>query len=121
MPSFISNGIELHYEEEGAGFPLVMLHGLMGSGATFKNEVNQSKSHYRVITLDSRGHGKSKKPSQYTWKDHIQDVIALLDVLGIESCYLLGVLMGGYIAQGVAIAIPQRIKKLSLIVSKSNG
>ncbi|GMK39761.1 alpha/beta hydrolase [Paenibacillus sp. CCS19] len=100
---------------------MVMLHGLMGSGATFKNEANQFKSNYRVITLDMRGHGKSTKPLQYNWQDHVKDVSALLDFLGIESCYLLGVSMGSYIAQGVAIAIPQRIKKLALIASKSNG
>ncbi|QAY68547.1 alpha/beta fold hydrolase [Paenibacillus protaetiae] len=117
----MSDGIELYYEEEGAGFPLVMLHGLMWSGMTFQREIDRLKAHYRVIALDSRGHGKSGKPPVYTWQDHVQDVIALLDTIGIESCYLLGASMGSYIAQGVAIAVPRRIKKLVLIAPKSNG
>ncbi|TBL75748.1 alpha/beta fold hydrolase [Paenibacillus thalictri] len=121
MPTFISNGTELFYEQEGAGFPLVMLHGLMGSSMTLKHEMGHFKAHFRVTALDSRGHGKSHKPPHYTLEDHVQDVIALLDFLGIEAAYLLGVSMGSYIAQGVAIAIPERIKKLVLIVPKSNG
>ncbi|MFC5407039.1 alpha/beta fold hydrolase [Cohnella soli] len=121
MPTIDVNGTRLYYEEEGEGYPLVMLHGLFGSGKTFRNEVRQLKGHFRVIVPDARGHGQSDKPPEYKLEDHVKDVVALLDKLEIESCYLLGVSMGSYIAQGVAIAIPERIKKLVLIVSKSNG
>lgn len=121
MPTFISNGARLFYEEEGVGSPLVILHGLQGSSKMIKNEINQLKKHFRIIALDARGHGQSDRPLHYTMKEHVQDVINLMDHLRLETAYLLGISMGSYIAQGVAIAIPNRLKKLVLVVSKSHG
>ncbi|WP_199241675.1 alpha/beta fold hydrolase [Desulfosporosinus sp. Sb-LF] len=74
-----------------------------------------------MIALDSRGHGKSDKPLQYTLDDHVKDVISLLDHLKIERASILGVSMGSYIAQGVAVTHPERVDKLILVVPKSNG
>ncbi|MDQ0492390.1 alpha/beta fold hydrolase [Paenibacillus brasilensis] len=121
MPIFRSNGAKLFYEEEGAGFPLIMLHGLHGSSKMMKYEINRLKEYFRIIALDSRGHGKSDKPLHYTLEEHVQDVINLLNHLAIETGYLMGMSMGSYIAQGVAIAVPNRVKKLVLIVPKSHG
>jgi len=121
MPTFISSGARLFYEDEGSGYPLVFLHGLHGSSKMIHNEIIQLKEHFRVIALDSRGHGQSDRPPHYTMADHVQDVINLLDHLEIETGYLMGISMGSYIAQGVAIAIPDRVKKLVLIVPKSHG
>lgn len=121
MPTFRSNGAKLFYEEEGTGFPLIMLHGLHGSNKMLKNEIKWLKEYFRVIALDSRGHGKSDKPLHYTLEEHIQDVINLLNHLEIETGYLMGTSMGSYIAQGVAIKVPNRAKKLVLIVPKSHG
>jgi 3-oxoadipate enol-lactonase len=121
MPTFISNGAKLFYEEEGAGFPLIMLHGLHGSSSMIKDEINRLKNHCRTIALDARGHGKSDRPPHYTMAEHVQDVINLLDHLKLETASLLGISMGSYIAQGVAVSVPHRLKKLILVVSKSHG
>ena len=121
MPEFISRGVTLYYEEAGKGEPLLFLHGLTASHNMFKQEVEYFKGNFRVITLDSRGHGLSDKPLNYTIGEHIEDVIALMDYLKIERVHLLGMSMGSYIAQGVAIEQPNRVEKLILVSSKSNG
>ncbi len=121
MPTFNSNGAQLYYCEEGEGSPLVLLHGLHGSSKMMGYEINRLKEHFRIIALDSRGHGKSARPPHYTMEEHVQDVINLLDHLEDETVDLMGISMGSYIAQGAAIAIPNRIKKLILVVPKSHG
>lgn len=121
MPEFVANGVTLTYDDDGAGTPIILLHGLGGNRYSYLEFIEKFKSHFRVIALDSRGHGDSEKPKNYTLNDHIEDVIALIDYLGIDSAHILGASMGSYIAQGVAIAIPNRIKKLILVVAKSHG
>lgn len=76
---------------------------------------------FKTVSLDCRGHGKSEMPDEYTLKDHVQDILSLIDYLNVASVNLYGVSMGSYIAQGVAIEQPHKIKKLILTVPKSNG
>jgi 3-oxoadipate enol-lactonase len=121
MSTFTSNGTILTYEEHGTGEPFVLLHGLTGNRHMFEEEVKIFKKYFRTIVLDARGHGDSEKPSSYTLDDHVGDVLRLLDHLKIEETYLLGVSMGSYIAQGVAIASPERVKKMMLVATKSQG
>ncbi|WP_274651195.1 alpha/beta fold hydrolase [Paenibacillus humicola] len=121
MPTFISNGTQLYYEDEGEGFPLVFLHGIYGSSRMIHVEISRLKEHFRVLALDSRGHGQSERPSHYTIADHVQDVINLFHHLELDTAYLMGISMGSYIAQGVAIAVLDRVKKLVLVVPKSHG
>src|SRR5690606_26240481 len=113
--------IEIYYQEEGDGFPLLLLHGLTSNSEMFRHEIDQFKNNYRVVAPDARGHGNSEKPPHYELEDHIRDVIALVDHLGLDSFYMIGVSMGSYIAQGVAIELGNRVKKLVLVATKSHG
>lgn len=121
MPEVLLNDVHLYYEEEGNGPPLFLLHGLTASMVMYEKEMAQLKKNYRVIALDSRGHGQSEKLSTYTLKDHVQDVIALMDHLEIKKATVIGVSMGSYIAQGVAVQSPERVDKLILVSAKSHG
>lgn len=121
MPSFDSNGVSLTYEEFGEGEPLLLLHGLTGNRHMFNDEVDVFKKYFRTIVLDARGHGESDKPNAYSLNDHIADVLRLLDHLEIKKTNLIGVSMGSYIAQGVAIAQPDRVKNMVLVATKSEG
>ena len=76
---------------------------------------------FKAIALDCRGHGESDKPDNYSLQDHVSDILGILDHYEIETASLLGVSMGSYIAQGVAIEAPDRIDRLILTVPKSNG
>lgn len=121
MPFFENEGTRLFYEDTGTGKPLVLLHGLTSNHQMFYREIGYLKDKFRIIALDSRGHGDSDRPAEFTLDDHIADTIALLDYLKLDSVYVLGVSMGSYIAQGVAIKQPERVEKLILAATKSYG
>lgn len=121
MPVFKTKDIELFYEDIGEGRPLLLLHGLTSNSAMFYREIEFFKKERRVIALDSRGHGNSSRLDQYTLQDHIDDAIALLSHLELDIVDVLGVSMGSYIAQGVAIQKADKVKKLILVATKSYG
>lgn len=121
MPFFKNEDIRLFYEDIGEGKPLLLLHGLTSNHQMFYREIGYLKDKFRLIALDSRGHGESDRPDEFTLDDHISDTIALLDHLELDSVNILGISMGSYIAQGVAIRQPERVKKLILAATKSFG
>ncbi|WP_088007446.1 alpha/beta fold hydrolase [Indiicoccus explosivorum] len=121
MAVFEKNGTQLYYVDTGEGQPLLLLHGLSSSHAMFYREIDFFKNKYRVIAPDARGHGHSEKHEEYTLQDHIDDAVALLDHLELDSVYVIGVSMGSYIAQGLAIQAADRVKKLILVATKPSG
>jgi 3-oxoadipate enol-lactonase len=116
------NGIQLYVEVKGTGFPIILIHGNGGDHqAHFKNIIEPLSKNFQTVALDCRGHGQSDKPLAFTMEDHVQDIIGIMDHFGFEKAHLLGLSMGSYIAQLVAITTPDRIDKLILTVTKSNG
>jgi len=116
------NGIQLYVEVKGAGFPVILVHGVGGDhDAHLRNIIEPLSRNFKTIALDCRGHGRSDKPLQFTMEDHVNDILGIMDHFGLEKVYLLGVSMGSYIAQLVAITAPHRVDKLILTVTKSNG
>lgn len=115
------NGITINMEDHGSGQPLVMLHGLNSSIGGMRTEIDWLSRHFRVIAIDLRGHGRSSRPAAYTLQDHTRDVLGVMDALKLDTAFLMGTSMGSYVAQAVALAAPERIRKLVLVVSKSNG
>ena len=117
MPYARNGKVKIYFEVEGQGPPLVMLHGLTGSGAGWRESgyVDALKDEYQVILVDFRGHGKSDKPhdpAQYTVEKIVGDVTAVLDKLGIETACFHGYSFGGGICYELARRIPARIKAL---------
>ncbi|MBZ9636208.1 alpha/beta fold hydrolase [Clostridium sp. FP1] len=115
------NGINLNIKIQGEGEPLILIHGLGCDNTQWNTEIQKLSREFKTVLLDCRGHGKSDKPDSYTLNDHIQDILSIMDTFGFKTANLYGVSMGSYIAQGVAISQPHRIKKLILTVPKSNG
>ena len=116
------NGIKLYVEVKGAGFPVILIHGVGGDHeAHLGSLIEPLSKNFKVIALDCRGHGKSDKPLQFTMEDHVNDILGIMDHFGLEKTHVLGIFMGSYIAQLVAITAPDRIDKLILTVTKSNG
>jgi 3-oxoadipate enol-lactonase len=115
------NGINLHVQEQGTGRPLVLLHGLTSNSAALQVEIDHFSPSFHTIVMDSRGHGRSDKPPQYTLQDHVDDVVGVLDALHLDTVYLIGASMGSYIAQGMAAQHPHRVTKLVLITPKARG
>jgi len=115
MPKAKVNGININYRVQGNGEPLVLIMGYSGdrNGWIFQTPV--FKKHYRVITFDNRGIGKTDKPwGAYSTKMMADDTIGLMDHLSIKKAHILGISMGGMIAQALAINYPERINKLVL-------
>ncbi len=115
------NGIQLHVTEEGAGPPLLLLHGLSANAKMMEPEIVGLAHSFRVIAPDLRGHGRSDRPAAYTLHDHVQDLLGLLDAIELERAAVLGVSMGSYVAQALTIAAPERVSALVLVVTKAGG
>ncbi len=115
------NGVQLNVEIKGEGHPIILIHGVGGDLRQLDLEIERLSCRFRVIALDCRGHGLSDKPINYTLNDHVSDIVGLMDYLNIEITTIYGVSMGSYIGQGVAISQTDRIDKLILTSTKSNG
>jgi esterase len=96
----------------GAGKPLVMLHGLFGSGENLGGIARILSEEYQVILIDLRNHGKSPHIDSITYAQMADDVIETMDHLGIEMAHLFGHSMGGKTAMQLALTYPDRVSKL---------
>jgi 3-oxoadipate enol-lactonase len=109
------DGIKIAYTLEGQGEPLLLIRGFATSAAMWYTQVPQLSEHFTVITLDNRDTGNSDRVAKpYTIKDMAGDVIALIEYLDRGAVHLLGISMGGMIAQQVALLRPDLIKCLML-------
>ena len=109
-----TRGFKLYYETYGQGEPLLLLHGNGGSIASMANQIPFFSSHYKVIALDTRGHGKSKDLSDsLSFEQIVDDFNALLDTLHTGSCYVIGWSDGGIDALLLAIRHPDKVKKMA--------
>ncbi len=109
------DSIELYYEEKGSGDPLLLIMGLAADSTAWMFQVPDFAKRYRTVTFDNRGVGRSAKPpGPYTIHLMADDAAALLDALDIRRAYVLGVSMGGMIAQELAIRHPERVRGLIL-------
>jgi pimeloyl-ACP methyl ester carboxylesterase len=99
-----TNGIHMRYlRTGGAKPPIILLHGLMGSGACWTPVARSLEHEFDVIMPDARGHGGSSAPPHgYFYDDHASDVIGLVRGLGLSPPVLLGHSMGGMVAAVVA-------------------
>lgn len=111
------DGIDIHYRRTGGDKPpLVLLHGLTGSGACWTPMARALEGECDVVMPDARGHGRSSAPLQgYRYEDHARDVIGLVQDLGLAPPILLGHSMGGMTAALVASRCGGRIRALILV------
>ena len=110
------NGIHLYYEVYGTGTPLIILHGNGGSIRSAGARIEYFKKHFKVIAIDSRGHGKSidTTTSQWTYVQMANDINVLLDSLQIDSAYIQGQSDGGILGLLLAIHFPDKVSKLAV-------
>lgn len=117
MESFLSDGVEIAYLDEGAGDPILLIHGFASN--TTVNWVDPgwvrflTGNGFRVVSMDNRGHGRSQK--LYRLEDYgapqmAEDAYRLLDHLGIARADVMGYSMGARIAAFLALAHPDRVR-----------
>ena len=112
----LGNGVNLRYEIHGSGYPLILI---VGFGATLdlwsSDFVGPLAEFFQVIIFDNRGVGGSTAPEgRVSMELYAQDVIGLMDKLGLTKAHVLGISMGGMIAQQLAVSYPDRLSKLVL-------
>ncbi|BEQ14280.1 alpha/beta fold hydrolase [Desulfoferula mesophila] len=122
MPFVRLHDIKLYYETLGQGPPLLMLMGQRRDHTWFHRQIPELAQHFSLILLDNRGAGKSDKPDQpYSIEGMAEDAVDLMDALGLASAHVLGISMGGCIAQELALGFPQRVRGLVLGCTTCGG
>lgn len=107
--------IKLYYTEEGSGTPLILLHGNGEDGSYFVHQIKYFKNRYRVIALDTRGHGQSPRGEKpFTIRQFAEDLHDFMDEKGIGKAHILGFSDGGNIALVFALKYPERVAHLVL-------
>ena len=107
--------VELYYEEHGTGDPLLLIMGLAADSQAWMFQIPDFAKQYRVIAFDNRGVGRSSKPAgPYTIHEMADDTLGLLDALKIDKAHVVGVSMGGMIAQELVLRNPERVRALVL-------
>lgn len=109
------NGINIYYEIYGTGKPLIFLHGNGGSIKSSRTKIEYFKKYFKVIAIDSRGHGKSidTTSKELTYVQMADDIKVLLDSLNIDSAFVSGQSDGGILGLLLAIHYPGKIAKLA--------
>ncbi len=116
MPRVPVRDIEINYQEEGSGYPLILIHGLNGDLTGWVLVMPELSKHYRTMALDVRGHGGTSKPDQpYSIKGFSEDFYGFMNQLKIAKAHILGLSMGGAIAQQFALDHPEKIRSLVLV------
>lgn len=107
--------IKLHFTELGSGYPLILLHGNGENSGYFEHQTKYFSERYRVIAVDTRGHGQSPRgTADFTIEQFAEDLHCLLDELRIEKADILGFSDGANIALTFALKYPQYVNKLVL-------
>ena len=110
------NGIDLHYDVQGTGEPLIMLHGFGMCGAMWTPVAQELAKRYRVISVDLRGHGKSTNPSnKFSHPQSAEDIRALMDSLNISQARAIGFSSGGMTLLRLATKYPDRLSKMVVV------
>jgi 3-oxoadipate enol-lactonase len=118
MPTTQVNGQTLYYEVHGDGEPLLCVMGLAADTLAWTLQVPAFSARHRTVVFDNRDVGQSSQAkAEYEIPDMADDALGLADALELDSFHLLGVSMGGAIAQEMALAAPERVRTLTLAVT----
>jgi pimeloyl-ACP methyl ester carboxylesterase len=122
MPHVNTNGLQIYYEVHGAGSPVLLIAGLGVNHLSWALQIpSLISAGYQCIVFDSRDVGLSSQSSAaYTIREMAEDTVGLMNALGLASTHVLGVSLGGMIAQEIAINHPSRVTTLTLACTVAN-
>lgn len=115
MPKVKANGIAIHYEQQGAGEPLILIPYLTADNACYAFQVAEYAKHFTCISVDLRGTGGSDSSvGAYSTEILADDVAAVMKALGVERAHVSGLSLGAAIGMWLAAKYPHAVKSLSL-------
>jgi 3-oxoadipate enol-lactonase len=115
MPTVHVNGIDVYYETQGEGEPLVLIPYLAADQACYAFQVAEYEKHYRCFTVDLRGAGLSDKPAgTYSTELFADDIAAFMSEAGLDHAHVAGLSLGAATGMWLAAKYPDRVKSLSL-------
>ena len=115
------NGIKIWYASFGRGEPVLLIHGGLANSNYWGHQVRALLKHYRVVVMDSRGHGRSSRNEQpYGYDLMASDVLALMDHLGIKKAAIVGWSDGAIIGLDIAMHHPERVSRLFAFAANSD-
>ena len=124
LPYATVEDIEIYYEVHGPpeAPPLVLIGGWASYRWIWFRQIPTLKNKYRCVVFDNRGAGRSSKPDyRYTIEMFAKDTVGLMEALQIETAHILGISMGGLIAQQIAISYPERVRSLIIVSGHFGG
>ena len=118
MPETTDKHPRIHFEDSGSGIPVVLGHSFLCSGAMWREQVRGLEDRCRLVNVDFRGHGRSGPALEpFSLYDAVDDVVRVLDRLGIEKAVWCGLSIGGMVAMRAALAAPERVSGLVIMDS----
>ena len=116
VPTAGEAGAELYWERSGSGEPLLLIQGMSGTHLTWGEPfMSRLRPDFDCVVFDNRGIGNNEPVGEpFTIADLAADAVAVMDAAGFETAHVLGISMGGMIAQQVALAAPERLRTLTL-------
>jgi pimeloyl-ACP methyl ester carboxylesterase len=118
MPKAEIDGVNLYYEDTGAGVPVVFVHEFAGDYRSWESQVRHFSRRYRCIAYNARGYPPSDVPERveaYSQERAVQDLLGVLEHLGLEQAHIVGFSMGGYAALIFGLRHPERCRSLVII------
>src|ERR1700679_3510018 len=118
MAKLNRDGVELYYEVHGAGPPVLLTHGYSSSSHMWEAQLAAFSKHFKLITWDMRGHGRSDYPDdqgQYSEAATVADMAAILDAVGAKTAGIGGLSLGGHLSVAFPRAHPERTRALLII------
>ena len=123
MPKIQVNDIEIYYEIHGEGFPIVMIHGFSANLDWWPQSlISELSKTFKVFIFDNRGAGRTDKSDmEYSIRLFADDTAGLMDALNIKKAFIIGLSMGGMIAQELTLNYPEKVEKLILCGTYCGG
>lgn len=122
MPTIKIGSQTIFYDEYGSGKTVILIPGLGANRFSWTKQINQFSKKYHIINLDNRDAGSSGQSSgPYDMNDMTNDIAGLIENLDLKSVCIVGISMGSYIAQYLALKYPHYVKKMVLVSSSAGG
>ena len=104
--------MKLNYQEQGNGYPVILIHGMFGSLSNLGNLARCLSNQFRVISVDLRNHGDSPHDSVFDMATMAEDILCLMDILSLPTAFIVGHSLGGKVGMQLALSHSDRVTKL---------